>query len=632
MVRNVKKIISGFLCIIFIFSSSIPAFALEENNLSDYPVVVVPGYSGSQLEMIDDDGSAKIVWGLDFNEVIIKIIKNLGAICKGLCQGIAGDTSYLTSVIGEALIEVCEYISCNPDGNSKYEIKSTVKTAQEANTANLKKIYGDNTLQHESEYMADIYALVGEENVYNFHCDFRFDAQACADDLDEFIQSVKEYSGKDKVNLIAVSHGGQVSATYLTLYGYKKDVHNAVLTVPAIGGAGLAYDLVSGNFDFDEQTLVEYLVHGFKLESDLEWIIKGDRLGFLDPILEELSVYFRKLLLNWGSIWTFIPTQYYEEMKALYLDEKENALLIERIDRFHYEIQPQFKTSLQKCRDDYDINVSIIAGYGNKIVTGMSESSDGLITIESSTGATAAPFEKRFSDGYTQQFSCNGKYKVSACMDVDASTAYLPDNTWFIQGLFHGMTFFDPFSRQLTTTLLLTDEIADVYSSKEYPQFHATTNPSHSIFASFDSSQEGYLSEKDTSLVIKNISAKNSIKLTAISFKGIRLRVDVSNVTLEAGEEIRLALNGKIPNISNKEFTVIVDYIISGSATPFGERKFGFTVMNGEKPSFDENNPYSDLYFNNKIIGLVQNNLLSDLIEMFLNTAFYWIKYAFYFI
>ena len=55
-------------------------------------------------------------------------------------------------------------------------------------------------------------------------------AIVCAQQLDEYIQSVKEYTGKDRVNLIPVSHGGQVSATYLALYGQKNDVDTAVLS------------------------------------------------------------------------------------------------------------------------------------------------------------------------------------------------------------------------------------------------------------------------------------------------------------------------------------------------------------------------------------------------------------------
>jgi hypothetical protein len=68
-------------------------------------------------------------------------------------------------------------------------------------------------------------------------------------------------------------------------------------------------------------------------------------------------------------------------------------------------------------------------------------------------------------------------------MTIDASTAYMPDNTWFVNGLFHGMTYWDYYSRELMTTLLLTDRITDVYSDPKFPQFKDTTNPSSIISA-----------------------------------------------------------------------------------------------------------------------------------------------------
>jgi hypothetical protein len=58
---------------------------------------------------------------------------------------------------------------------------------------------------------------------------------------------------------MAVSHGGQVAATYLTLFGHKRSVNNDVLNVPAIGGAGIAYDGLRGDVDIDEVTIVRFL-------------------------------------------------------------------------------------------------------------------------------------------------------------------------------------------------------------------------------------------------------------------------------------------------------------------------------------------------------------------------------------
>ena len=89
-------------------------------------------------------------------------------------------------------------------------------------------------------------------------------------------------------------------------------------------------------------------------------------------------------------------------------------------------------------------------------------------------------------------------------MEIDASYCYLPDNTWFVDGLYHGMTFNEDYTRELAIRLLLTDELTDVFTDPAFPQFRASANmangsslsisipcqspdalPSRCVFASF---------------------------------------------------------------------------------------------------------------------------------------------------
>ena len=61
--------------------------------------------------------------------------------------------------------------------------------------------------------------------------------------------------------------------------------------------------------------------------------------------------------------------------------------------------------------------------------------------------------------------------------EIDASSAYLPENTWFVEGQYHGQYFYEEYTRSLVTKLLFTDEIKDVHSSKAFPQFEFSNNP-----------------------------------------------------------------------------------------------------------------------------------------------------------
>ncbi|MBQ8027239.1 MAG: hypothetical protein IJ261_03885, partial [Clostridia bacterium] len=418
--------------------------------------------------------------------------------------------------------------------------------------------------------------------IYNFMCDFRMGAEFCAGMLRDYIDSVLEHSGAEKVNIYSLSHGGQITATYLTLYGDDNKVNNVIMTSPAIGGAGIAYDPFVGEIDFDEETLIRFIEQGVMIEEDINWLLKANWLGILDDILYAVKPYFYQVMGNWGSIWDFMPIDKYEGAKKLLLDETQHAGLIAKSDRFHYEIYPTIGERLRYLREEYGINISVIAGYGNRIISGMNEDSDSIITLSSATGATTPPFGQRFADGYVQLNSCGGKYKVSPDMTVDASTCYLPDNTWFIKGMFHAFVVFDDYTMELVMKLLMTDEITDVYSDAKFPQFRDSTSLCHSVWAHFDNDPSGYINSESKTLTVTNVCADSHINITAVTCKGLDIRFKVDpTVRLAPGESIEIEFEGEIPQVSGKHADITV-YYLTDTVTPAGYRTQGYTVMNGE--------------------------------------------------
>ena len=634
-----KKLISVLLCIVLVLSSSVTAFAaFNEEDYNGYPVIVVPGYSSSAQYRIDENGEKVHVWGIDYNEIIVALLKNIAEVGINIGALANGNGKALGKTVGREFAKLYFDMACNPDGSSVYPLQRYCVTAEESNRANMLKTNdGSLIYQHETEIMGEYAQYIGDENIYNFNCDFRMGAPFCAKQLDEFIQSVKEYSGKDKVNIFAVSHGGQVTGTYLTLYGYKGDVNNAVMTVPALGGAGLAYDILAGDIDFDEEGLLHFIEHGMMEETDYNWLVRANELGFLDEVLNAMLPYVYEVMGYWGSIWDFCPTEYYEELKEKHLDPVESAELIEKSDYMHYQVMPEFSNGFKRAQAA-GTDVFIVAGYDNKIVTGLNESSDGIITIAASTGATAAPFGKRFADGYTQKVD-TGFYQVSPSMTIDASTSYLPEHTWFVENFYHGMIYKDPYTAELLKTLLLTENIKDVHSSESFPQFHATTNKSHSVHAAFNNSTEGFVTSKDTSLVVKNLSEKYKMKITSVSARGVDISFPGSLFTkvLEPGESIELSFNGKIPEVSRSNFDLVVDYTLIGSPTPMGERLFNFTLMNGEAPAFNSEEPFVDANLVsdfNKLLDEDSENILNKtgsktFFEMLYNIIWPFAKYIF---
>ncbi len=588
-----KKLVSVITALSVLLCVCTPAFAVAAGN-DVYPVIIVPGYSSSQLYCLADDGDKEQVWWIGTDRILNLVLDSAAELGLDLGKLALGQAGSIAKTLGEATVELLGKLACNDDGTSKNALSIYYSSAEETCSSYLAEKYSDGSFRHEVEIMDAVAEQTGMENIYNFNCDFRMSVVDCARRLDEYIDDVCEYTGSDKVNIIAVSHGGQVTATYLTLFGDKRAVNNAVLNVPAIGGAGLAYDTLNADFDFDEETLCRFIEHGMMDETDYEWLVKANKLGFLDDILNGYAPYALQIIGLWTSIWDFIPAEYYEAMKAKYLDPSRNAAIITASDYFHNTVEPQFTSSLQRCNDEYGMNVSIIAGTGNPVVSGLKENSDGIITVKSSTGATTAPFGQRFSDGYT---AINGDNDyVSPAMDIDASTAYLPDNTWFIDGLFHGMEYKDSYTAALLFKLLLTDDIENVYSDLDFPRFHASTNVSSAVFASFNSSAEGYLGTGDTSLSIKNLSEKYPMRLLAVTCQGIDLNFSLKNVgRLKCGESVSLSLGGSVPQKSETCVSVTVTYMLIGSPTPVNERTLWFKLTDGEAPDYNENAPYTAL-------------------------------------
>ena len=593
-----KKFISVFLSIVLALGALVSAAAVE-GSISDLPVVMVAGYSSPELVMTDEQGNKTQIWGLNMDSVLSRVLNRIVDIGKGLVMTLDGNAEYLGKVVGEELEQELEYMKLNPDGTSKYNV--TVANP-ETMDKNMKYILENNLPEeyiNERAVLDEIAAkYVDPGLIYSYQADWRMDLITCANELDRLIEEIKVITGKDKVNIIAVSHGGQITATYLALYGYKQSVNNAVLTVPAIGGAVLARDIMSGDAHLDEYTLVYYLQHGFIAEGEYEWLVEAQQLGFLDDVVEELLPYVYNVIGNFGSIWDFIPDEDYEQIKAMHLDPVTHAGVIAKSDASH-EITANMHESLQKCRDEYGINVSIIAGSGVPSVSGAQRNSDAIIATNDSTGALCAPYGQRFNDGYTgEKTMCDNPSHdhVSPSFEVDASCAYLPEHTWFVDELFHGMTFKDEYSKELTFTLLLTDKIEDVHSNPEYPQFKESTNATNAVYASFNSSPAGYVSDADDYIIIKNISTQYPVRITSVNVNGADIIVHSLGVKeLAPGKEVKIEFTGKLPQVSNALMQVEIKYeLVGNTLASIGSKRFNFKIMNGEAVEYNRAQPLVD--------------------------------------
>ena len=630
-----KKLLSLILTLIFVFGICAVNVSADEDKSGEYPVVVVPGYGSAYIFEKTEDGTGRILWGsFEGLGVVDRVLGNIAKLGVGLGAAVFGEPQMFADTINNAIPEIVGDLACNPDGSPVIE---TVTYPNDPAITNYRYLIDELDSMHaaELEIMADVAEAYGEqgyENIFSFQTDCRLSIVDAIENLRVYIDDVLEYTGAEKVNIFAVSYGGQVSASYLNVYGHENKVNNAVLTVPAIGGAALAYDIMSENVRLDEETLMYFIENGTMLEEDINWLMKAHSLGFLDEVINLIIKGGIKTIIgNWGSIWDFIPAEYYEEMKALYLDPVENAELIRKSDEFHYEILPLMNERLVSCNES-GTSVYIVAGYDAPSVTGLNEQSDGIIHLNGATGAYSAPMGQRFADGFVGMYTtCTDRTHkhLSPAMNVDASTGYLPEQTWYVSGLFHGMTWKDEYTRGLCTKLLFADELISVHTCEEYPQFYYSTNVCHAVKVEFTGAVDGRISADNKTVIITNLSNKYTMNLTSVACYGADIRIKVPFGTyLEPGESIELAVNGKLPAVSNTTFDVTANYILIGDIAFQGERTLTFTIDNGENASYDADEPFTDAKYDTEfdriIVDFIKNILVKagffQLVRMLFNS------------
>lgn len=590
-----KKLLSVFLTAVLLFTMCPLAFAGTEADISQYPVILVPGYSATTLYEEKENGEKEIVWdGLDFGPVGAALLEDIAEVGRSLAPLCVGNARNIARVVGENFLDCYGGIKTDKNGKSIRDLKLYYTDPADCTQA----VRGEKMPEPEiGAYLAS-YLEKGGENLFCFTSDFRMGAVECAGTLHGFVNRVLDYTGEEKVNIFAVSHGGQVTGTYLSLYAKEGDVdagkiNNVVMTVPALGGAGFAYDALNGEVELDLDGILEFVEFGEMLEEDYHWLLQAKVFGFLDDIILEILPYAYELMGYWGSMWDFVPLEYYEDLKVKFFgdDADESAELIAQSDYFHYNIMNNFEESFASC-ERAGASLNIIAGTGKQIVTGLQDDSDAIITTAAATGAVCCDIGKRFNDGYVQTED-NGFYQVSPSMNIDASTGYLPFSTWYIEGLYHGMTFKDSYVTDLMTKLLFTDELPDVNANENYPQFKASVSNSLAVYAKFNNSKCGFLTKEDTSLVVTNTSSKYPLKLVSVSSpdcEELKFPASLSCIILP-GQSREISFLGVPPKVSLKNIDIIIDYTQIGSITPVGERVFNFTVMNGEAVSFDVENP-----------------------------------------
>ncbi len=543
-----KRYISIFLCAVIIFCSTAVSIDAKEQRSPSFewdghPLIFIQGYSGPAL--IRDRGleTEEQVWAIKPKDVAEMVVPNIIDIISSVIDYYKGNTQPFVDCFRDATAELFDNISMNPDGTSKYNITSYPQYPNEATVKYInEEKNGDFLPLTEGEFIEDLCLTMPEDQIFIFNTDWRRSQIVNCEHLDSFIDEVLEYTGSDKVDIYGMSHGGQLTATYLYYHGTEGKVDNAVMNSPAIGGTSLVMELLGSEpVEFDLSELARFGAIMLHMEVDLRWLAEMLPEEFLNSLLKSA---FNEVLLpyaiHFGSIWDLMDTASYKKLRDVYLDPVENADIIEKADKMHFECMPNMSKGLKRAQQA-GVNIAILANYGTHLGTGEAIDSDFIIDTVNTSGATVAPFGERFASDYTQlNTNCTNPTHnhIAPTQTLDASTCFLPENTWFNYEQYHTQTWWDIYTRNLLLELVLTDNITDVHSDSRFPQFEIAQAPPDGVYVKFTNETSGFYNKDSNVLLFRNL-AGSKIAIESITINGEPYPLDDA-IKIKKGAEIEL--------------------------------------------------------------------------------------------
>lgn len=588
-----KKVLSFVLATILVFSA-FSLVAVAERKEETVPVIVLQGYSGPTLVYTDENGEPLI--DPETGDVIKAWHFDLGALATDLLAAIPGgaigtvtDKDAIKNAIFDVLAKYLSPIGVHPDGSSRENLTYYPKGAAATQVSALI----ENDMQEyipESVFVETAIEYVGAENVFGFTFDWRKSQVDYAKAIDEYIQEVKEITGSDKVDLMGLSHGGQYGTSYLYYYGDKHDVRNAFLANPATFGTTVVGSLFTGEpLDIDAQNLMKFIEYSFDLEEDYNPIFKILTLDEIKYIINDLLLG-SELVQNAAhipSLLDFVPNDRFDDVVAYTgLSAEENGKAYYDTVEFHTNLAAgdNLAKKLEKLRSE-GMKIGHLVGLGYESINGQGNNGDLVIDAYLSSGSYCAPLGETFPEGYVQQnTNCKNPnhYHISPEFNLDASTGFSPDHTWYAIGQGHGQYFNDPYTRQIVCEFLW-GKLENVFSDERYPQFNYTQKHADNVYVHFDNTDAGYHSSADTQLVIDNLSNTSAIHIRSVNIKGAEMDyVYETKSVLQVGEKLNIDISHTSPESADTPFEVKVLYSIDNTQHTVVCKSFFFTAISDE--------------------------------------------------
>ena len=522
-----RKVVSCILAVVMLFSITSTAFAAK-NDYNGNPVIVINGIDHNPIYANPNALNATQMFPPADMTVYGLLVEMF---TSGIVSLASNDYNQVMNFfVGSQLYDIMENISLNPDGTSKSENVGPIRYEHSlayyyTDVARYEKIAGNIGL--------GLCDRIGMDNVYVFTYDWRIDPVANANELNDFIQTVKANSRKDKVSIMSEGYGSTIALAYLAEHyeDATADIDNFVTVNSAAMGTSLIGDIYTGRLmrqynelqnatsafirftnDFSDNPLTWFSTWLTNYILNNEWETQDliaqciTMMGHVtDPLYDK---YLRDMLKNFVGLWAMVPVEYYEEaMDFMFMSDEStsgdyNSEFQEKV-QLYKNYQSSAAEILNKAKSE-GININVVSSWDLQLIPigdnkasdeeifGLSAQSDGLIdTYFSSFGCHTIPLNDVGAaidnkDQRNQEGECENHNHMNAVYDIldpehnlggiahylDASTCALPDNTWFIRNMKHGTFETGSNSMDFLVYLLTADKTLDVYSADGlYQQF-----------------------------------------------------------------------------------------------------------------------------------------------------------------
>jgi pimeloyl-ACP methyl ester carboxylesterase len=175
--------------------------------------------------------------------------------------------------------------------------------------------------------------IVGEDDVYYFGYDSLGDIMKETENLHHYIHDVVlPKSPNGKVKLCHISLGGTIAINYLETYPEDYElIKKMVFVIPAIDGSDVIGDLFTGNLSvfYDDNTLYEDLLVTLLGETPLAYFLNIVLRILPDDVLKSALSGLANGLVDIAAVrstmlWALCPDAYYQEARAMWLENNDD--------------------------------------------------------------------------------------------------------------------------------------------------------------------------------------------------------------------------------------------------------------------------------------------------------------------